>query len=179
VLWLSAIAAAILFKGNESAQGRADAAIILGAAVGPNAPSPVFRERLRHGLNLYRAKRVRTLILTGGFGEQATRAESQVARQWLRRNGVPETSMVIEVRSRTTLQNLTEAKRLMKASKVRTALIVSDPLHMKRAMVMAEDLGIQARPSPTPTSRYRSFGTKSGFLLREVYFLHHYWLFGR
>jgi uncharacterized SAM-binding protein YcdF (DUF218 family) len=51
---------------------------------------------------------------------------------------------------------------------------VSDPLHMKRAMMMADDLDIAAVSSPTPTSRYRSLKTKLGFLLRELYFIHHY-----
>jgi len=45
---------------------------------------------------------------------------------------------------------------------------------MKRAMLMANDIGITASSSPTPTSRYRSLKTKLGFLLRELYFIHHY-----
>ena len=59
-----------------------------------------------------------------------------------------------------------------------SAIIVSDPMHMKRAMMMAGDLEVVAVSSPTPTSRYRSFKTKLGFLLREVYFIHHYFVTG-
>jgi uncharacterized SAM-binding protein YcdF (DUF218 family) len=33
-----------------------------------------------------------------------------------------------------------------------TALIVSDPLHMKRAMLYVNNLGITAYSSPTPTT---------------------------
>ena len=47
---------------------------------------------------------------------------------------------------------------------------MSDPLHMKRAMLMCEDYGITAYSSPTPTSMYRSLKTKLTFLLREEYF---------
>ncbi len=46
----------------------------------------------------------------------------------------------------------------------------SDPLHLKRAATLAEDLGIQAVTSPTPTSRYRSMGPKLRFLAREIFF---------
>jgi uncharacterized SAM-binding protein YcdF (DUF218 family) len=67
----------------------------------------------------------------------------------------------------------------MKQQELRTAFVVSDPLHMRRALVMAHGLNIDARPSPTPTTRYRSLRSKAGFLLRELYFMHHYWLFGR
>jgi uncharacterized SAM-binding protein YcdF (DUF218 family) len=59
-----------------------------------------------------------------------------------------------------------------------TALIVSDPLHMKRAMRMAAELGVEASPAPTPTSRYRSWATKAPFLARELYFYNHYLIFG-
>ena len=35
---------------------------------------------------------------------------------------------------------------------------------------MARDLGLDAHPAPTPTSRYRSWRTRAGFLGREVFF---------
>ena len=51
-----------------------------------------------------------------------------------------------------------------------TAIIVSDPLHMKRAMLMADDNGIKAYSSPTPTSRYITVKSKFSFLAREEFF---------
>jgi hypothetical protein len=57
-------------------------------------------------------------------------------------------------------------------------LVVSDPLHMRRAMRMAIDLGLDAHPSPTPTSRYRSLTTQLPMLLREVYFSAYYLVTG-
>jgi uncharacterized SAM-binding protein YcdF (DUF218 family) len=41
---------------------------------------------------------------------------------------------------------------------------------MRRAMLMARNLGLDARPAPTPTSRYQSFGAQAGFLGRELWF---------
>jgi len=55
-------------------------------------------------------------------------------------------------------------------------LIVSDPLHMRRAMRMAGDLGLDAHPSPTRTSRFQTLGTQIPMLLREVYFNLHYYV---
>jgi uncharacterized SAM-binding protein YcdF (DUF218 family) len=179
LLWLGGVTSAIILAGRQSSPADADAAIILGAAARGNLPSPVFEERIKHGLALYRAKRARVLILTGGYGEGARFAESQVAKNYLLKRGVPANAMLIEVRSGTTRQNLIEARRLMRAKKLQTALIVSDPLHMRRARTIARDLGIAAEPSPTPTSRYRSLRSKAEFAARELYFIHHYWLFGR
>jgi uncharacterized SAM-binding protein YcdF (DUF218 family) len=53
-------------------------------------------------------------------------------------------------------------------------LVVSDPLHMRRAVRMATDLGLDAHPSPTPTSRYQSLGTQIPMLAREVWFTLNY-----
>ena len=43
-------------------------------------------------------------------------------------------------------------------------LKLSDPLHMKRAMLLAEDTGMEAYGSPTPTTMFRSLKTKLPFL---------------
>jgi uncharacterized SAM-binding protein YcdF (DUF218 family) len=173
------VTTSMLLVARPNPHGRADAAIILGAAVWGSRPSPVFEERIKYGLILYRSGKVRRLILTGGYGEGSRHAESEVAAAYLEARGVPRSAMLIEVRSRTTLQNLEEAKRLMGSEGLRSALIVSDPLHMRRALSQAHGLDISAEPSPTLTSRYRSLSTKAQFLLRELYFLHHYWIFGR
>jgi hypothetical protein len=41
---------------------------------------------------------------------------------------------------------------------------------MKRAMLIAEDYGMNALSSPTTTSMYKSLKTKIPFLLREEFF---------
>lgn len=176
--WLFLLAVQIDATGELHHPGPADAAIVLGAAVNGAAPSPVFRERIRHGVALYRTGRVRRLVLTGGVGEGASHAESQVARAIAIRAGVPAHAILIETRSRTTQRNMAEAKHLMDRYRLTSALIVSDPLHMKRALRMARDAGITAYGAPTPTTRYRSWRSKTGFLLREVYFYNHYLLIG-
>ncbi|MEL7445171.1 MAG: YdcF family protein, partial [Pseudomonadota bacterium] len=60
-----------------------------------------------------------------------------------------------------------------------SALLVSDPLHLRRAQIMAWDLGIDARPSATPSSRYQTWSTQGPFLLREVFYIHVFWVFGQ
>jgi uncharacterized SAM-binding protein YcdF (DUF218 family) len=145
----------------------ADVAIVLGAAVAYGEPTPVFRERIRHGIDLYQRGHVRALIFTGGVGFADERSEAEVARAYALAHGVPEADIACESRSRVTYGNLRGAQAVMVSRGYTTAVIVSDPLHMRRAMAMAEDVGIAAAPSPTPTTRYRTWRTKLGFLLRE------------
>ena len=148
----------------------ADAVIILGAGTSGSEVSPVFRERIRHGVWLYRSGYAGKLILTGGYGEGSTRSDAYIAMQYALSLGVPEEDILIEERSTITQENLANAKAIMDENSLRTALLVSDPLHMKRAMLLARDCGVEAYSSPTPTTRYVSLNTKLPFLAREVFF---------
>ena len=138
-----------------------------------DAPSPVFEERIRHGLDLYRQGYAPLLIFTGGYGGNGARfSESQVARRYAIRQGVPEEAILIETASRTTRQNLIEARRLMAQHQLHRVIIVSDPLHMARALRLAHELEIDALASSTPSTRFRSFHTSWKFLVQEIYFFH-------
>lgn len=172
--WLVILGAAIWTYGARDRAVKSDCAIVLGAAAYHARPSPVFEERIRHAIDLYKADMVGTIIFTGGYGDGAEYSESEVAAAYALRQGVPQDHILTEGRSRTTQQNLAEARLLMDARGLRTAILVSDPLHMRRAMWMARDLGIQAVSSPTPTSRYHSLKTKWRFLRRELHYWHVY-----
>ncbi len=85
---------------------------------------------------------------------------------------MPADAILIETVSRTTRQNLIEARRLMREHGLHRAIVVSDPLHMARALRLCQELQIDALASSTPSSRFRSFQTRWRFLLQELYFFH-------
>lgn len=149
---------------------RADTAIILGAAVYGDEPSPVYRERINHGITLYNEGYVDSLIVTGGSSDASEKTEAAVAKEYLMSQGIPEEDILMEDQSSITQENLENAEVIMAGRQMRTALVVSDPLHMKRAMLLAEDAGITAYSSPTPTTRYISLRTKIPFLARETFY---------
>ncbi len=149
----------------------ADAAIILGAAVWRGQPSPVFKERINHGVNLYHSGRVESLIFTGGVGLRDTESEAEVGKQYAVAQGVDPRHIYTDSQSTITYQNLKNAQALAADLDIKTFLIVSDPLHMKRSLSMAGDLGLDASPSPTPTTRYRTWRSKLPFLIRESFYL--------
>lgn len=163
---------------DTTSDGPADAALVLGAAADGVAPSPVFEERLRHAVDLYLRSRVSRLVLTGGRGTGEALAESEVGRDWAVAHGVPDYAIIIETQSRTTSENFRFAKPLMDEAGVGKVLVVSDPLHMRRAMWMATTYKLDAEPSPTPTSRYETLATQVPMLFREVWFSF-VWYFGQ
>ena len=171
LLLAAGLCAARIYSYRDSGTGAtADAAVVLGAAVWGAEVSPVFRERINHGIDLYREGRVRKLIFTGGQGNPGEPTESSAARRYALRRGVPAEDILIEEKSHTTYENILYAKELAEAQGVRRVLVVSDPLHMKRAVTMARDMGLEADPSPTPTSRYRGLRSQAGQLAYETFF---------
>ncbi|MEN4905130.1 YdcF family protein [Luteimonas sp. TWI1416] len=173
VAWLAGVAGWIVHVGSRDEAGPADAIVVLGAAAYDAVPSPVFEARIDHGLDLYRAGHAPVLIFTGGYGGAKARfSEAQVARRYALRRDIPASAILTESRSRTTVENLVEAQRLMREHDLHRVIVVSDPLHMARALRASRRLGIDALGSPTPSTRFRTFRTQREFLLREVYFFH-------
>lgn len=176
VLAAGVLALRIYSFGNNRSAAQADAAVVLGAAVWTNEVSPVFRERINHAIDLYRKGQVRKLIFTGGQGNPGEPTESAAARQYAVESGVPLNDILIEEKSHTTYENILYAKQLADAHGIKKVLIVSDPLHMKRAMTMATDVGLIADPSPTPSTRYQGLRSQVGLLAHETYFYFGYLL---
>ena len=172
LLILGAIITAVSIAqyGKLDEKAHCDVAIVLGAATSNGEVSPVYRERINHGIWLYENGYVDYLILTGGVGKGNEKSDAYVAKQYAIEKGVPEQVIWIEEKSTITEENLEYAKEIMDAFSMDTAIIVSDPLHMKRAMFLAKSVGLNAYTSPTTTSRYMSLKTQIPFLLREIFF---------
>lgn len=153
---------------------KADVAIVLGAATYDGKVSPVYQERINHGITLYNDGYVEKLIVTGGTVDGNKKSDAYAAKQYAISRGVPEADILTEDMSAITQENLKNTKMIMDDNGYSTAIIVSDPLHMKRSMLLAKDAGIDAYSSPTPTSKYVSLKTQIPFLAREVFFL--YWI---
>ena len=85
----------------------------------------------------------------------------------------------MEGQSTTTIQNLEEAGKILAQQNFRSALIVSDPWHLKRGVLIARRQGLEASPSGTRTSRFQSLKSRTHFTLRELYLYHRYLILNR
>lgn len=166
--WIISLASLIVFYADQHDPYPADAAIVLGAAVAQEVPTPVFAARIDHAIRLYQSGQVKQILLTGGVGAGDKLAESEAARQYCLDRGIPASVMQLEKRSRTTRENLLFLKPLIRPGK--RLLIVTDPLHSLRSVSMARKLGYNAYPAPTSTSRYQTWQSQLPFLFREVWF---------
>ncbi len=149
---------------------KSDSAIVLGAGTHNGSLSPVFRERINHSILLYDKGIVNKIILTGGFGTDQKQSDSQTAKFYVLKNGIPESDVIIEEISKYTSENLEQSKNIMDSLGIKNALIISDPMHMKRSMTLALGYNIDCQPSPTKTSMYSSTYTQTKQLLYETFY---------
>lgn len=139
-------------QGNQDERRPVDAIVVLGAAQYDGRPSPVFEARLDHAVALWQAGLADAFIVTGGKlpGDRTT--EAAAARQYAIDRGVPAEAIIGEDEGRNTLASLRTVASILEDRGMTSALFVSDPTHMLRVLRMADDLGIEAFGSPTPTS---------------------------
>lgn len=160
VLWLGTIAL-ILLAGRSPKVQKADAILVLGAAQYNGRPSPVFRARLDHAIQLYRQDYAPYLIMTGGVGVGDTLSEGEVGRRYALQSGVTPDAILVERAGVTSYESIEAAAALMRQHNLHSALLVSDPYHMLRLQLLARRAGIKPLRAPRPggsldgTPRYR------------------------
>lgn len=143
-----AIVVAIVRTGGADDAAPADAIVVLGAAQYAGRPSPVLRARLDHALALWRRGLAPQLVLTGGRGEGDTTSEADVGRRYVERAGVPDSAIVLEARGRSTRESLAGVGAMARERGIHRVILVSDPMHLLRAAVLAREDGLDPLTSP-------------------------------
>ena len=77
-------------QGNRDERQAADAIIVMGAAQYDGRPSPLFRARLDHAIELFHEGLAPWLVVTGGKAEGDRTTEADAARLYAIANDVPE-----------------------------------------------------------------------------------------
>lgn len=169
--WGAVLTAIVLFARRDEARP-AGAIVVLGAAQYDGKPSPVLRARLDHAVELYRRGIADTLIMTGGTGPGDTVSEAVVSKRYAARRGIPAGVIFTEERGMTSLQSMRAVAGIMEGSRIRSAVLVSDPFHMLRLRLLAMRVGFRAHSSPTRSSPIsRSPDAERRFMLRESFSL--------
>jgi uncharacterized SAM-binding protein YcdF (DUF218 family) len=142
----------VLVVSQEDQRHPADAIVVLGAAQYNGRPSPVFRARLDHALQLYREGLAPRLVVTGGVGRGDTMSEATVARHYLLNRKVPPGAVISQPQGRSTRASMTAVAAWLQAAHLKRVILVSDPFHMFRLRLEARRTGLEAYTSPTESS---------------------------
>jgi vancomycin permeability regulator SanA len=126
----------------------ADVILVLGSAVWPNEqPSPSLRARTERAIELYQQGYAPYLLLSGGLGRYPP-AEAEVMRRLAVEAGIPQEALILDLEAHSTWESMEKARDIMEQEGWQTAIIVSDPFHIERSLLMAGDAGFAAYGSP-------------------------------
>ena len=165
--WVAPLYYRIAEASKQQELRHADVIIVLGAAEYSGHPSPTFKARLDHALDLYKRGLAPIVIVTGGSGADTKFSEGGVGRDYLVEQGVPDTSIIAEMQSSDTHQSAERVANIMRANNMRTALAVSDGYHMYRVREMMAKEGIDVFAAPRPQTKQLSFTQEILVNLRE------------
>lgn len=154
---------------------QADAILVLGRRLEQDQITEVYRRRLEHAASLWLLGVAPRVIVTGGITGEATRSEAEAGREWLEAQGLPEEDLLLEDRSQHTLENLYNVREHLRAEGWAKLVLVSDPLHLARALAVAKGLGLDVTGSPAkdcpPVPGSLGWWWRA---TREAFFLHWY-----
>lgn len=187
---------------EEGAETKTDIIAVLGGGAYSNGVlGGASNERLIKSVLLYRDGRAGKIVFTGGkvvgvaakLGHTVLGAanegngrfvEAALMRDIAVGMGVPIEDCLLEENSLSTYENLKNLKALMEREGLRTATIVTSPLHMRRAAMTAGKLGIDFTAAPAPdATMHKTTPIARVHLMRDVLWEYSafglYWLRGQ
>ena len=154
-----------------------DYLIVLGAQVYKNGPSPVLKFRLDKAYEYLSANPETRCIVTGGQGSNEPFTEASCMADYLVKRGIDSGRIILEDKSTTTAQNLTNSMKLISADNTTNTIgILTNDFHMFRAMQIAQAqripnaYGISCSSTKVylPNNMFREYFAEIKFLLKQL-----------
>lgn len=155
-----AIEIPIFAVGYLTQPAASDTIIVLGAKLIGQEPSIILRLRLDEAIKLYREGYATTIIVSGAKGEDEEVSEAASMKNYLLSHGIPAEHILLEDKSFNTYQNLANSHKMMQENNLKTAIIVSNASHIRRSLIIAQNLGINATGAPAPMANNLYLTTK-------------------
>ena len=141
--------------GRSADRQPVGAIVVLGAAQYDGRPSPQLQARLDHALELWNLNLASYIVVTGGKQEGDRFTEAAASRKFLESSGVASDLIFEENSGTTTYASLFAVSQVANKLGIDRVLIVSDPFHLLRAELIANEVGFSASSSATQSSVIR------------------------
>jgi len=164
-------------KYYNDAGAKADAGVILGAAVwSGNRPSPLLKERINKGYEVYNKGIVPKLVITGGASPNEM-TEADVAKDLLLKYGVNPNDLIEENSSSSTIEQIQFVRdKLYNTKNWNKIILISDNFHLMRALEICKfnDINADSIASDIELSTEGSIS----YYMKESLGLIIFWMFG-
>lgn len=140
--------------GTTDQARQVDAIVVMGAAQYDGRPSPQLAARLDHVVTLWPEGFAPLVVVTGGNQPGDRFTEADASAMYLIERGVPDSAILREDRGSTSYESLERVAALLgeRSGGQHSVLVVTDPYHTLRSKLIAEEVGLTAYGSSTPTS---------------------------
>lgn len=129
-------------------QTQADVAVVLGTKTYVDGQlNECLLARLNKGIDLVKQNKVKALIMTGGRDQLDQPTQAQILASLARYQGVSASVIWTENKSSDTWENIKFAKQIIDKNKWQTVLVVTEPYHLLRALMIANHFGLDSAPS--------------------------------
>lgn len=150
LLILALISGGLLWLGSRDRIIEARAAVVLGNQVYRNGqPAPRLAARLDKSLEIYRAGRCRTIIVSGGLGRSLV-DEATAMAAYLRARGVPARDIVIDSQGGNTWRTALFTAEYLKKNQLDGVIVVSQAFHVPRSVLALKAAGCQKVGQASP-----------------------------
>ncbi|MEW2395832.1 ElyC/SanA/YdcF family protein [Streptomyces sp. NPDC046862] len=138
VTWLFVVAGDRL-RTTESVP-RTDVAVVFGAGLWDGEPSPYLAHRLDAAAELYRAGRIKVVLVTGDNSREDY-DEPDAMRAYLTKRGVPDARIVSDYAGFDTWDSCVRARKIFGVDR---AVLISQGFHIRRAVALCEAAGVRS-----------------------------------
>ena len=160
---------------GKASVNEAEYLVILGCQVNGSLASLPLLRRGYNAVNYMKRHENLKTVITGGQGPRENITEAEAMRRLLAENGIGEERILIEDKSRSTIENLKFANELYSLLDKNIVIVTSD-YHMFRSLSIAKKLGYQNVAGLAATSQ---LSVLPAYLLREYAAVMYYVLSGR
>jgi vancomycin permeability regulator SanA len=161
-----------VYKVYQSAHNpivrNADVIVVLGTAQLNGRPGEALEARLEEAKRIFDLGYAPTIITVGAGAPGDRTTEAASGKKWLRSNGISSKKIIAVEIGRDTLTSTKAYVEVMKKKMVSDVIIVTDPYHCARAMVMANDEGVVSTCSPVTGGPNSLAKSSYRYLLREA-----------
>lgn len=120
----------VLFSTSTVEYSEADCLIVFGCHI-----KALLDERIKLAINILHTKKIGKIIITGGIGVHGDFNESEYMKEVLLNNGISENMILVEDKSTTTEENITNSIEILKQADLienKRIVLVSNQAHLRR-----------------------------------------------
>ena len=150
-----------------------EALLVLGEKLQNNLPGSNYAARLERALAVCQGRAGCKVFIVGGITGRANISESACGKNYFQQKSITKTHIIIEDRSRHTLENLYNVRVLLEQDGIDQIAIITNRFHLARAGVLASGLSLRFELCAAEEKFQHSLWQWLA-LFKEAYFIHWY-----